>query len=76
MRIVENVDPEDESIRLKREKFKRQDTPLHPYSVRLPGQAKKGVPKSLSISVSSDPRQGQEGGPKGRTVSYDDKPQE
>ena len=32
--IVENVEHENQNAKRKREKFKRQDTPLHPYSVR------------------------------------------
>ena len=32
--IVENVETENQNAKKKREKFKRQDTPLHPYSIR------------------------------------------
>ena len=33
--IVEHIDPQELCAKKKREKFKRQDTPLHPHSIRF-----------------------------------------
>ena len=52
--MVESNDLLDESARKRREKFKRQDTPLHPETTPLGSVKRLSIPKSLSINMNSD----------------------
>lgn len=67
--IVEDKEQDEQSARKKREKFKRQDTPLNPQSTSQ-GSKQLSIPRSLTINVTSNKNQPL---PHIRTVSYDER---
>ena len=67
--IVDNNEKLEQSARNKREKFQRQDTPLHPQTPA--GSAKRlSIPRSLSINVTQNTNHPST---QIRTISYDER---
>ena len=68
MSIIECDENLEESARKRREKLKRQDTPLHPKTTPSGVMKRRSIPKSLSINVNPN---SPHSSPCIRSISYD-----